>query len=104
MEKKLRKKVALIKKDYEEGWLRPAQAGQPQLATPLLLSPYDILKKKVREKIIEIVEKRLRKKMALFKTNYEEGRLQPTPAGHPKGEPFSTVFFYLNKKNIRLSV
>jgi len=22
--------------------------------------------------------------MALFKTDYEEGRLQPTPAGHPQ--------------------
>jgi hypothetical protein len=27
-------------------------------------------------------EKRLRKKVALIMTDYEEGRLQPTPAGH----------------------
>jgi hypothetical protein len=34
--------------------------------------------------------KRLRKKVALIKTDYEEGTLQPTPAGHRKGEPIST--------------
>jgi hypothetical protein len=45
-EKRLRKKVALIKTDYEEGRLQPTQAGHPQLATPLFLSPHDILKKK----------------------------------------------------------
>jgi hypothetical protein len=33
---------------------------------------------------MEIVEKRLHKKVALIKTDYEEGRLQPTPAGHPQ--------------------
>jgi hypothetical protein len=27
-------------------------------------------------------EKRLRKKVALIMTDYEKGRLQPTPAGH----------------------
>jgi hypothetical protein len=36
------------------------------------------------KKFIEIDEKRLGKKVALFKTDYEEGRLQPTPAGHPQ--------------------
>jgi hypothetical protein len=46
--------VALIKTDYEEGRLQPTLAGHPQLATPLFLSPHDILKKKIREKIIEI--------------------------------------------------
>jgi hypothetical protein len=30
------------------------------------------------------MKKRLRKKLALIRTDYEEGRLQPTPAGHPK--------------------
>jgi hypothetical protein len=45
-----------------------------------------------RLKIIEIDEKRLRKKVPLIKTDYEEGRLQPTPAGHPKGELLSTGF------------
>jgi hypothetical protein len=30
--------------------------------------------------------------VALFKKDYEEGRLQPTPAGHPKGELLSTGF------------
>jgi hypothetical protein len=30
----------------EEGRLQPTQAGHPQLATPLFLSPHDILKKK----------------------------------------------------------
>jgi hypothetical protein len=39
------------------------------------------------KKIIEIDEKRLRKKVALIKTDYEEGRLQPTPAGHPSWAP-----------------
>jgi hypothetical protein len=38
--------VALIKKDYEEGRLQPTQAGHPQLAIPLFLSPHDILKQK----------------------------------------------------------
>jgi hypothetical protein len=33
------------------------------------------------KKIIEIDEKRL-KKVPLIKTDYEEGRLRPTPAGH----------------------
>jgi hypothetical protein len=37
--------------------------------------------------------------MALIKTDYEEGRLQPTPAGHPKGELLATGFSvkYLGK-------
>jgi hypothetical protein len=34
------------------------------------------------KKIIEIDKKRLRKKVALIKTDYEEERLQPTQAGH----------------------
>jgi hypothetical protein len=42
--------MALIKKDYEEGRLQPTQAGFPQLATPLFLSPHDILLKKDIEK------------------------------------------------------
>jgi hypothetical protein len=28
-----------------------------------------------------------KKKSPCFKTDYEKGRLQSTPAGHPKGEP-----------------
>jgi hypothetical protein len=56
----------------------------PQLPTPLFLSPHDILKKKNSEKFIEIDKKRLRKKVALIKTDNEKGRLQPTPAGHPQ--------------------
>jgi hypothetical protein len=36
------------------------------------------------KKIIEIGEKRLRKIVALIKTDYEKGKLQPTPAGHPQ--------------------
>jgi hypothetical protein len=28
--------------------------------------------------------KRLRKKVALIKTDYEERKMQPTPAGHPQ--------------------
>jgi hypothetical protein len=39
----------LIKTDYKEGRLQPTQAGHPQLATPLFLSPHDILKKKIRK-------------------------------------------------------
>jgi hypothetical protein len=33
--------------------------------------------------------------VALFKTDYKEGRLQPTPAGHPKGELLSTGLEFL---------
>jgi hypothetical protein len=43
-------------------------------------------------KIIEIDEKRLRKKVALIKTDYEEERPQPTPAGHPQlATPLSSL-------------
>jgi hypothetical protein len=41
-----------------------------------------ILKKKKFRKIIEMDEKRLRKKVTLIMIDYEEGRLQPTPFGH----------------------
>jgi hypothetical protein len=64
VKKRLRKKMALIETDYEEGRLQPTPAGHPHLATPLFLSPHDILKEKIRknsEKIVEIDEKRLRK-------------------------------------------
>jgi hypothetical protein len=44
------------------------------LATPLFLSHHDILKKKYMKKVLEIDEKRQRK-VALIKTDYEEGRL-----------------------------
>jgi hypothetical protein len=37
--------VTLIKTDYEEGRLQPTQAGHLQLATPLFISPHDILKR-----------------------------------------------------------
>jgi hypothetical protein len=40
--------------------------------------------KKNSKKILEMDEKRLRKKLALIRTDYEKGRLQPTPAGQPK--------------------
>jgi hypothetical protein len=59
-------------------------SSKPQMATPLFLSPHDILKKKNSKKFIEINRKKLRKKVTLFKTDYEKGRLQPTPAGHPQ--------------------
>jgi hypothetical protein len=36
------------------------------------------------KKFIEIYLKRLRKKVVLFKTDYEEGKLQPTLADHPQ--------------------
>jgi hypothetical protein len=36
-EQRLRKKVALIKTEYEEGRLQSTQAGHPQLATPTTL-------------------------------------------------------------------
>jgi hypothetical protein len=48
-EKRLRKKVTLIKTDYEEGRLQPTPAGHPQLATPLFLSPHDISKKTIKK-------------------------------------------------------
>jgi hypothetical protein len=54
-----------------------------------------IVLRKNFKKFIEIDKKRLRKKLALIKTDYEEGRLQTTPAGHPKGEPLSTGFNWL---------
>jgi hypothetical protein len=44
----------------------PPPAGHPQLATPLFLSLYDILKKS--KEIIEIEEKILRKNVTLIKT------------------------------------
>jgi hypothetical protein len=42
---------------YVEGRLQPTPASHPQLATPLFLSPHDIMKKKNSKKIIEIDEK-----------------------------------------------
>jgi hypothetical protein len=60
--------------------IKKGDCNQPQLAS--FLSPHDILIKKSKT-IRKIDEKRLRKKVALIKTDYEEGRLQPTPAGHP---------------------
>jgi hypothetical protein len=38
------------------------------------------------------MKKDLEKKMVLIKTDYEEGRVQLTPAGHPKGDLLSTGF------------
>jgi hypothetical protein len=43
------------------------------------------------------MKKRLRKKVTLFKTDYEKGRLQATPAGHPqlatpRANPFLLVY------------
>jgi hypothetical protein len=71
------------------------------LPPTLHLSPHDILKKKLQERIIEIDEKRLRKKMALIKTDYEEGRLQPTKAGHPQlATPLFLSHDSLTKKNL----
>jgi hypothetical protein len=52
------------------------------------------------------MRKKLRKKVALFKTDYEEGRLQPTPAGHPRGELLSTgfsMFFIFQKIFFKIS-
>jgi hypothetical protein len=48
------KKMILIKTDYEERRLQPTQAGYLQLATPLFLSPHDILKKINSKKFLEI--------------------------------------------------
>jgi hypothetical protein len=37
------------------------------------------------------------KKVALIKTDYEEGRLQPTPAGHPQlATPRATTFYWFH--------
>ena len=47
-EERLRKKLALIMTDYEEGRLQPTRADHPQLATLLFLSLHDSLKKKIR--------------------------------------------------------
>jgi hypothetical protein len=51
-------------------------------------------------KNIEIDEKIFRKKMALIKTDYEEGRLQPTPAGHPQLATLRANYFLLVKNRI----
>jgi hypothetical protein len=56
--------------------------SQPQLATPIFLSPHDILKKEIREKNHRNWKKKTWKKVASTKTDYKEGRPQPTPAGH----------------------
>jgi hypothetical protein len=45
------------------------------------------------------MKKDLEKKVALFKTDYEKGRLQSTPAGHPqlatpRANPFLLVLYY----------
>jgi hypothetical protein len=42
------------------------------------------------KKFIEIDKKKVRKKVALIKTDYEEEIQQPTPAGQPQGKPLST--------------
>jgi hypothetical protein len=41
--------------------------------------------------------------VTLYKTDYEEGRLQPTPAGHPKGELLSTGFSMVSGLMLRQS-
>ena len=64
--------------------MKKGNCSQPQLATQLFLSPHDILKQRNSKKNIEIDEKRLGKKVTLIKTDYEEGKLQLTPAGHPQ--------------------
>jgi hypothetical protein len=52
-----------------------------------------IFEKRNSEKIIEVDEKILRKKVALIMTAYEEGRLQPTPAGHAQlATPWANYF------------
>jgi hypothetical protein len=74
------------------------QLATLQLATPFFLSPQDIVRKRIRKKIIEIDGKRLIKKMALIKTDYEKGRLQPTPAGHPQlATPRANYFLLVYK-------
>jgi hypothetical protein len=48
--------------------------------------------------------KKLKKKVALIKTVYEEGRLQPTQAGHPQlATPLFLSHDILKKKNIKNS-
>jgi hypothetical protein len=42
--------------------MKKGDCSQPQLATPLFLSPQDILREKNSKKIEEVDEKRLRKK------------------------------------------
>jgi hypothetical protein len=100
-----------MKKDLEKKWpslrqtMKKVDCSQPQLATPSLPPHFSSLSmifwRKELKRIIEIDEKRLRKKVALIKTNYEEGRLQPTPAGHrPAGHPTLPLSpRYFEKKN-----
>jgi hypothetical protein len=83
-----------MKKDLEKKWpwlrqtMKKGDCSQPKLATPSwpphFFSLPMIFWRKKFEKFIESDEKRLRKKVALIKTDYEEKRLQPTPAGHPQ--------------------
>jgi hypothetical protein len=66
------------------------------------------LEEKNSKKIIEIDEKRLRKKVALIKTDYEEGRLQPTPAGHPqlatpRANHFLLVIIYISVRKFHVN-
>jgi hypothetical protein len=58
------------------------------------------------KKVIKIDNKRLRKKVALIKTDYEEGKLQPTPAGHhPAGHPTLPLSpRYFERKKFHLSL
>jgi hypothetical protein len=70
--------VALIRTDYEEGRLQPTPAGQPPAGHPtLLLSPRYFERKKNTKKIIEIDEKRLRKKVAIRQTMKKGDCSQP---------------------------
>jgi hypothetical protein len=66
--KKTKKKVALIKTDYEEGRLQPPAAGHPIF--PLLKIFW---RKKNSKKIIEIDVKRLRKKWPWLRQTMKKG-------------------------------
>jgi hypothetical protein len=98
-EKRLRKKVVLMKTDYEEGRLQPTPASHPTLSLSLRY-----FEKKKMEKIIKIDEKRLRSKVTLIKTDYKERILQPTPSGHPQLATPRANYFLLVYKSFQIFI
>jgi hypothetical protein len=95
--------VALIKTDYEKGRLQPPPAGHPKgklLSTGSSSSSVLIVLFSCPHgstgvsafvwHVPQCYNRQISPWPYRYKTDYEEGRLQATPAGHPKGELLST--------------
>jgi hypothetical protein len=111
----MKKKMALIKTDYEEGRLQPIQVGYPQQATPLFLYPHDILKKRIRKKSWKLKKKDLAKKWPRLRQTMKKGNCSrpqlATPSWPPQrgnhfllvslfcfqGKSMFSLFFYREK-------